>query len=129
MSANLLDTEAGGEQTQYEGAVTENVPAKKSGGQLGQPASTEQPSQTAEAAARHQQRGAQTAENVRYGQTISEGGMGGMTGGLQGSGGVEEGFGRVKEEGEGGEGDGGAAGEREKAGYGGGRDMDRDVGA
>lgn len=127
MSSSLLDTSPGGEQTQYEGAVTENVPSKKSGGQLCQPASTEEPSNTDAAAQRRAERGEQTAENIRYGQTISEGGMGGMTAN-QGAEAEKEGYGRLRE-GSGGEGAGSAEGERTKAGYGGERDMRRDVGA
>lgn len=126
MSSSLLSTEPGGEQTQYEGAVTENQPPKKSGGQMGAAATTEDPSNTAAAAKQQAERGQQTAENIRYGQTISEGGMGGMTKGQQGKA-EKEGFGRVKE-GSGSAEEGGAE-ERVKAGYGGGKDMDRDVGA
>ncbi|KAF2479298.1 hypothetical protein BDY17DRAFT_305318 [Neohortaea acidophila] len=35
MSSNLMDTEPGGEQTQYEGAHTDVEPHKKSTGQMG----------------------------------------------------------------------------------------------
>lgn len=41
------------------------------------------------------ERGEKTAENVRYGQTISEGGMGGMT--TEGQGGGNQGMFRIFE--------------------------------
>lgn len=126
MSSSLMSTEPGGEQSQYEAAATENQPHKKSGGQMGQASSTEKPSRTDEAAQAREQRGEQTAENIRYGQTISEGGMGGMTEGMKGSAG-EQGYGRVEGE-DVGEGESAAA-QRRAAGYGGERDVDREVGA
>lgn len=125
MSSSLMDTEPGGEQTQYEGALTENVPHKRSGGQMGTSASTEHPDKTSEAAERKAERGEQTVENIRYGQTISEGGMGGMTAN-QGGEADKEGYGRLAE---GSVSEETAKGERVKAGYGGGKDMDREVGA
>ncbi|KAF2162395.1 hypothetical protein M409DRAFT_58485 [Zasmidium cellare ATCC 36951] len=126
MSSNLHDVERGGEQTQYEGAQTESIPHKKSGGQFGNPQTTTDPSQTSEAAAERAERGQKTAENIRYGQTISEGGMSGYTTGQQGEA-NQGGFGRVKE----GEGEDVSDGvkERRAAGYGGSEDMDRSVGA
>lgn len=122
-----MDTSPGGEErNQYETARTENVPHKKSGGQMGQVSSTENPSNTAEGGERKAERGEQTAENIRYGQTISEGGMGGMTA-QQGGEAGKEGFGRLQEGSAGMEES--AKGERVKAGYGGERDMNREVGA
>lgn len=121
-----MDTAPGGEeQNQYESAITENVASKKSGGQMGQPASTEQPSKTDDAAQQQAERGEQTAENIRYGQTISEGGMGGMTANQGGETG-KEGYGRVTAEGGN---EDSAKAERVKAGYGGAKDMNREVGA
>lgn len=120
-----MSTAPGGEeQNQYESAITENVPSSKSGGQLGQAATTENPSKTADAAQQQSERGEKTAENIRYGQTISEGGMGGMTS-TQSGGAAEEGYGRVSEQaGE----EGSAAGQRVVGGYGGERDQDRGIG-
>jgi hypothetical protein len=135
MSSNLMDTEAGGEQTQYvlilshfiinfsdmtsryEGAATEIQAHKKSTGQLGHPSknTTTDPATTTEAAEQQAERGKRTAENIRYGQTISEGGMGGKTSGQQGEADKE--------------GDVDAGKQRTAAGYGGGKDMDREVGA
>lgn len=123
MSSGLMET--GGEQTGYEDALTENVPAKKSGGQMGQPSTTENPSNTDAAAQQKADRGEQTAENIRYGQSISEGGMGGMTSN-QGGEAAESGYGRVKDAGSE---DKGGAEERRQAGYGGSKDMDREIGA
>lgn len=61
------------------------------------------------------ERGQKTAENIRYGQTISEGGVSGFT---KGQDGVAD---KVVEEGDG-------VRERVAAGYGEGKDMDRGVG-
>ncbi|CAO1604579.1 hypothetical protein XANCAGTX0491_008125 [Xanthoria calcicola] len=78
MSSGLMDTEPGGEGDQYESIQTVTNPHSKQGGQMGEP-------ETQTDAVQEQQdqdraaRGARTAENVRYGQTISEGGMGGKT--------------------------------------------------
>ncbi|KAG7008375.1 replication factor C subunit 1 [Physcia stellaris] len=44
------------------------------------------------------ERGEKTAENVRYGQNISEGGMGGMTTDSQGGGNQEGGFGGTEDQ-------------------------------
>lgn len=125
-----MNTVPGGEeQNQYESAITENISSKKSGGQMGQPSSTEQPGKTDDAAKQRAERGEQTAENMRYGQTVSGGGMGGMTKGQGGEAG-KEGYGRMQEGTGSGEGVGESAeGERKAAGYGGGRDMNREIGA
>ena len=85
---------------------------------------TTDPSKTSEGAQRQAERGEQTAENIRYGQTISEGGMGGMTNVQEGEA-TKEGFGKVADRAE----DGDAGAERRQAGYGGKSDMDRNVGA
>lgn len=112
--------------TRYEDkGAPELEPHKKSTGQLGNAAdnTTTDPSKTSEGVQRQVERGQQTAENIRYGQTISEGGMGGMT--TVHSGEAErEGYGRVEDKAE----DGGAAEQRRKAGYGGNKDMDNEVG-
>ncbi|KAL8855096.1 MAG: hypothetical protein Q9221_000002 [Calogaya cf. arnoldii] len=78
MSSGLMDTEPGGEGDQYESITTVTNPHSKQGGQMGD-------AETQPDAVKEQQeqdkadRGARTAENVRYGQTISEGGIGGKT--------------------------------------------------
>lgn len=112
----------------YEGDLQTAAPHKKSGGQFGSPETTTDPSKTSEAAQHQSDRGERTAENIRYGQGISEGGMGGMTDGSVGAGGgsaEQEGYGRVNGKKE----DAGAEQGRSAAGYGGERDMDREVGA
>ncbi|GAB7360373.1 hypothetical protein MBLNU230_g8331t1 [Neophaeotheca triangularis] len=119
MSKDLMTTDPGGEQTQYESIATHMDPHAKSGGQMGNP-STAVDSKPETAAQETAERGAKTAENVRYGQTISEGGMAGFTkpevnGGVAGNGGEQGSL--------------GAKGERKAAGYGGEKDMDREVGA
>ncbi|KAK0948509.1 hypothetical protein LTR48_001597 [Friedmanniomyces endolithicus] len=90
MSSGLMETDPGGEDQQYEGNLHLADPHKKSAGQLGQSASeshtTTDPSQTDAGKEQASARGEKTAENIRYGQTISEtGGMGGMTQGMEGS--------------------------------------------
>ncbi|MCJ1259397.1 hypothetical protein MMC24_007234 [Lignoscripta atroalba] len=84
MSSGLMDTEAGGEGNQYESIQTVTKPHSKQGGQMGveetQPDSV--PSEKHQAKA---ERGEKTAENVRYGEAISEHGFGGETTGNSGS--------------------------------------------
>ncbi|KAL8991379.1 MAG: hypothetical protein Q9177_000191 [Variospora cf. flavescens] len=60
MSSGLMNTEPGGEGDQYQPET--------------QPDAVNQQQEQSKA-----DRGVRTAENIRYGQTISEGGMGGMT--------------------------------------------------
>ncbi|KAH7356977.1 hypothetical protein BKA65DRAFT_495894 [Rhexocercosporidium sp. MPI-PUGE-AT-0058] len=83
-NTKLMDTEPGGENTQYESQDTFVRPPKKSTGQFG----ATQPSEDTEAdvhrAAQQQERGEKTAENVRYGEAISEHGLGGETVGNSG---------------------------------------------
>ncbi|MCJ1445475.1 MAG: hypothetical protein MMC23_005980 [Stictis urceolatum] len=78
MTSQLMDTEPGGEQTQYESVATFTEPHAKSEGQLG---NLDNSSNEAEAQqeAEKQEKGEQTAEKIRYGQTISEQGFGGET--------------------------------------------------
>jgi hypothetical protein len=150
MSSNLMDTEIGGEQTQYaiphnkhthkhfskktktnttplsryESEHTDTVPHKKSGGQLGQ-AETSVDVQPDAAAKQKAERGEKTAENIRYGQAISESGVGGFTTGSEGSA-AQEGVGRQQKQ----EQDSADAVQSRKAeGYGGEKDMDREIGA
>ncbi|OCT48026.1 hypothetical protein CLCR_04364 [Cladophialophora carrionii] len=83
-----MDTVPGGETPQYESIKTETVPASKQRGQLGDGPNT---SETATAA--DQERGQKTAENIRYGQNISEVGMGGKTTSQTGEAGPQAGYG------------------------------------
>ncbi|KAL8736334.1 MAG: hypothetical protein Q9181_002488 [Wetmoreana brouardii] len=78
MSSGLMDTEPGGESDQYQSIKTVTNPHSRQGGQMGEPetqvdAVTEQQEQD------KAEKGARTAENVGYGQNISEAGMGGKT--------------------------------------------------
>ena len=124
MSSNLMDTEIGGEQTQYESEHTDTAPHKKSGGQLGQ-AETSVDVQPEAAAKQKAERGEKTAENIRYGQAISESGVGGFTSTSSGSA-AQEGVGRQQKQ----EQDSADAVQSRKAGgYGGEKDMDREIGA
>ncbi|KAK5729561.1 hypothetical protein LTR17_011864 [Elasticomyces elasticus] len=130
MSSGLMETDAGGENQQYEGNLGIADAQKKSSGQLGQSSdqsnTTTNPAQTAEGQAQAAERGEKTAENIRYGQTLSEtGGMGGMTKGMDGS--TEQGgYGKVDDVEE----EGSSAKEsRRQQGYGGKEDMDREIGA
>ncbi|KAK0367375.1 hypothetical protein LTR91_007366 [Friedmanniomyces endolithicus] len=129
MSSGLMETDPGGEDQQYEGNLHTADPHRKSAGQLGQSASeshtTTDPSQTDAGKQQAAERGEKTAENIRYGQTISEtGGMGGMTQGMEGSteqAGFGGGVGGTAEE-------SGGADTRTLQGYGGKEDMSREVG-
>lgn len=91
---------------------------------MGKPSTTTDPSKTEDAAARASERGEKTAENIRYGQAISEGGMSGFTAGQSG-GATQGGYGQVADQ----EQQGDAAQDRKVAGYGGKQDMNREVGA
>ena len=94
------------------------IPTSKSTGQFGSKSenTTEDPSATAEAKQQRAERGEKTAENIRYGQTISEGGMSGFTTG-QGRSGTEQ---EANSEGKVG---------REAQGYGGKSDQNEEIGA
>lgn len=91
---------------------------------MGDTQSTTNPSETDESAQQHAEQGERKAENIRYGQNISEGGMGGMTSTQEGEAG-QEGYGKMKDEPSSGD----AAEGRQAAGYGGEKDMDREIGA
>ena len=118
--------------SRYGGQLHTADPHKKSTGQMGfaSEQTTTNPNETAEGRSRIAEHGAQTAENIRYGQTISEtGGMGGMTNSTDGT---------AEQSGYGGSvGDStqavGAAEQRQAQGYGGqeayGKDQDRNIGA
>ncbi|KAI7083450.1 hypothetical protein KC356_g7538 [Hortaea werneckii] len=128
MSSNLMETEAGGETQQYEGDLGLKDPHKKSGGQLGHPQTTTDPSNTPEGAQTAAARTERNMENIRYGQTLSEtGGVGGMTQGQQGIG-EKDGFGGAVGERVSGDKSLDAAQERKEQGYGGSNDMNREIG-
>jgi len=116
MSSKLVDTAPGGETPQYESIKTVTKPHNKEGGQLSDPTPSADPSTTKPSSAR----GAQTAENVRYGQAISEQGVGGFTA-------PELNSGEPTQEGDFGGEDLGKM--RREQGYGGNKDMRRDIGA
>ncbi|OAP55559.1 hypothetical protein AYL99_10532 [Fonsecaea erecta] len=87
-----MDTVPGGETPQYESIKTETVPTSKQRGQLGGgPNTSESPS-------RAEDRGKQTAENIRYGQNISESGMGGKTTAQGGSAAQGSGYGGTQDQ-------------------------------
>jgi hypothetical protein len=76
-----------------------------------------------EAAAQEKaEKGEKTAENIRYGQAISEQGVGGFTSGSLGSA-AQEGVGKQQEQ------DQDAVQSRKAEGYGGEKDMNREIGA
>ncbi|KAJ4983806.1 hypothetical protein SVAN01_10726 [Stagonosporopsis vannaccii] len=153
MSSGLMDTEKGGEQTQYEAEHTDMLPHKQEAGQLGghalltialthcrtlpspppppssnllltpptasavQGPSTSQPTSTSTAKTNEPNSvGITPADKIRYGQSIQEGGMGGKTGTVSGE------ADKATDEPS-------AERERGQQGYGGARDMRRDVGA
>ena len=73
-------------------------------------------------AAKNAEAGEKTAEKIRYGQSLSENGMGGQTTGSGQANSGDAGS-KAQEETE------DAVSERQKSGYGGDKDMDRDIGA
>ncbi|KAF1831580.1 hypothetical protein BDW02DRAFT_606122 [Decorospora gaudefroyi] len=154
MPDKLMDTEPGGEQTQYEGIHTFIDPHAKQAGQLSDstltittttihhpssanPPNTDttpsttlaNPSSPSKSTTTPNTQGVSAADKIRYGQSIQEGGMGGQTTSASGeakTGGAFGGGVAAEEE----EQDGGGAVEtRREQGYGGERDMDRGVGA
>ncbi|KAL8824088.1 MAG: hypothetical protein Q9191_005309 [Dirinaria sp. TL-2023a] len=78
MSSGLMDTAPGGETPQYESINTVTKPHSKQSGQTGE-AETQADAVDSQQDQEKAEKGARTAENVRYGQGISEGGMGGTT--------------------------------------------------
>ncbi|GAM84614.1 hypothetical protein ANO11243_026100 [Dothideomycetidae sp. 11243] len=121
-SSGLIDAEKGGDSTfdQYtsqSSSLGDSAPTSK--GQLG---SASKSADTTDPAA--EERGERTAANIRYGQGISEGGMGGTTTGNDGSAGTDSGYGRTERRDE----DDSSVG-REGQGYGGEEEMRSDVGA
>lgn len=126
--------------SQYTAINTVTVPHKKSGGQFGsefyppifsipQPAlptptdpETSVDSVPEVEAAKKAEDGEKKAEKIRYGQSLSENGMGGQTTGL---GQANSGSAGSKAQ----DVDEAAKNERIQSGYGGDKDMDRDIGA
>lgn len=116
MSSGLMDTAPGGETPQYESINTVTKPHSKQGGQIGE-AETQVDAVDSQQEQEKAEKGARTAENVRYGQSISEGGMGGMTTEGQGEANQDTGYGGAENQtGSGGESE--AAESRRQQGYG-----------
>ncbi|KAF2655265.1 hypothetical protein K491DRAFT_431912 [Lophiostoma macrostomum CBS 122681] len=128
---SLMDTEPGGEQTQYEGEHTHVEPHANEAGQLGDPSThtTTSDSQAPRASNTPNTQGVTPAEKIRYGQSIQEGGMGGQTTSSTGEAKTEGGFGGTGKLGQDGEEEDEAAKSRREQGYGGEGDMDRGIGA
>ncbi|KAJ9618568.1 hypothetical protein H2204_012987 [Knufia peltigerae] len=82
-----MDTVPGGETPQYESIKTQTLPTSKQRGQLGSGPNT------SEEASISDDRAQKTADNIRYGQNISEFGVGGKTSSSIGSASQEGGFG------------------------------------
>ncbi|KAF2096788.1 hypothetical protein NA57DRAFT_78381 [Rhizodiscina lignyota] len=119
MSDKLMDTRPGGENTQYESTATFTKPHNKEGGQLSDPTTS-----TSTPKGVDPERAEKTAQNIRYGQAMSEQGMGGQTT-TSGEGNVDSGFGGAASQSE----DLSTSDARTAQGYGGQSDMRRDVGA
>ncbi|KAF2498119.1 hypothetical protein BU16DRAFT_456633 [Lophium mytilinum] len=134
MADKLMDTEPGGENTQYESINEFTKAPKKESGQLGgmQPSQilpilyrstlcppSQYPTDTSTPAATEDKNEANSvgitpADKIRYGQALQEGGMGGKTeGGLESNTSTSDGLGR-EEEGE----QSGNGGARAAQGYG-----------
>ncbi|OAL31274.1 hypothetical protein AYO20_08329 [Fonsecaea nubica] len=90
-----MDTVPGGETPQYESIKTATVPTSKQRGQLGSGSNTMENPSTSE------DRGKQRANNIRYGQNISESGMGGKTVAQDGQAGQQGGYGGTPDQAEG----------------------------
>ncbi|THV69582.1 hypothetical protein D6D28_05794 [Aureobasidium pullulans] len=125
MSQNLMDTSPGGDTnmgtSQYTSIHTVTKPHKKSGGQFGNPETSVDSVPEVEAA-KNAEAGEKTAEKIRYGQSLSENGMGGQTTGSGQANSGDAGS-KAQEETE------DAVSERQKSGYGGDKDMHREIGA
>ncbi|KAI8934592.1 hypothetical protein NX059_008288 [Plenodomus lindquistii] len=126
MSSKLMDTEPGGEQTQYEGVHTFVEPHAKQAGQLGDPSEGTTSTPNKKATDEPNTQGVSKADKIRYGQSIQEGGMGGKTTSSTGEAVQEGGYGGTKAVDEDGD---SAAKQRKQQGYGAGEDMDRNIGA
>ncbi|KAF2090265.1 hypothetical protein K490DRAFT_63141 [Saccharata proteae CBS 121410] len=118
MSSNLMETERGGESNAYESIKTVTEPHSKQGGQLSSP-ETVSPSHLDKSSTTNSQ-GISNADKIRYGQAMSEKGMGGQTGPGHNEGEADAQKEEVSE---------GMAQSRREQGYGGAHDMNRQVGA
>ncbi|EON68029.1 hypothetical protein W97_07177 [Coniosporium apollinis CBS 100218] len=127
MSSGMMDTAPGGETPQYESINTVTQPHATEPGQMGGSGgalstSTDPTASQSEATA---EQGEKTAEKIRFGQKMSEEGMGGQTDASIGDAQQEGGLGgadvSANEE--------SAAQSRREQGYGGDEDMDRTIGA
>ncbi|CAG8958330.1 hypothetical protein HYFRA_00000686 [Hymenoscyphus fraxineus] len=100
-NTKMMDTEAGGEQTQYEGAQTTQtaqLPGHiKYTGQFNATPRTPEKDDAFETLKK--QRGEKTAENIRFGQAISQQGFGGKIVGNMGSAEKASAYGGVKDDG------------------------------
>jgi hypothetical protein len=110
--------------TRYESEHNDVKAHKKSGGQMGQ-AETAVESKPEAEGQKSAERGAQTSENIRYGQAISEQGVGGFTNSSSGEA-NQEGYGQQQDQTSD---TSDAIDSRKVAGYGGEEDMDRNIGA
>ncbi|KAF2447220.1 hypothetical protein P171DRAFT_355730 [Karstenula rhodostoma CBS 690.94] len=126
MSDKLMDTEPGGESGQYEGNLGYVDPVAKQAGQLGDSSTgTQMADKVHESASTGpNSQGVTPAEKMRYGQTIQESGGGGGKTSAEGHA-SEGGFGGAERSDEG---EGDAAQQRRAQGYGGDKDMDRNIG-
>ncbi|MCJ1251003.1 hypothetical protein MMC30_008234 [Trapelia coarctata] len=95
MSSSMMDTAPGGENTQYESTNTFQKPHNKDGGQMGEQ-ETKTDSTSSEQQQAKSEKGANTAENIRYGEAISEHGFGGETTGNSGEANQGTGYGSTK---------------------------------
>ncbi|KAI9681489.1 MAG: hypothetical protein M1817_002773 [Caeruleum heppii] len=77
MASNMMDTQPGGESTQYESIQTVTKPHAKENTSLPEASTSTEASQAQSTA--NKERGEQTAENIRFGESISEHGFGGET--------------------------------------------------
>lgn len=109
----------------YEGEATDVQPHKKSGGQFGDAETTTDITETKEYKAQHAEAGGRKAENMRYGQAISEQGVAGFTTGQQGS--VQQS--KTGSTATGSDSTASSDETRAASGYGGDKDMSQDIGA
>ncbi|KAF2036081.1 hypothetical protein EK21DRAFT_52570 [Setomelanomma holmii] len=124
-TGGLMDTEPGGEQTQYEGAHNLSEPHNKQAGQLGDEATGTTTTPPKPATDEPNTQGVSKADKIRYGQSIQEGGMGGKTTSSSGEA-SDGGFGGTAAQEQK---DASFSKERREQGYGGGKDQDRNIGA
>ncbi|KAJ9649273.1 hypothetical protein H2201_004282 [Coniosporium apollinis] len=124
MSSGLMDTTPGGETPQYESINTVTQPHATEPGQMGGALSTSTDPTSSQSEATAEQ-GEKTAEKIRFGQKMSEEGMGGQTTSQIGAASQEGGLGGADVSAN----DESAAQSRREQGYGGDEDMDRTIGA